>query len=382
MKLASYNMENLFLRPVAFAPGDPANTKAMLEAYQRVSELLGHETYSDGDKAAIIDGLTVLGLGGGDESAVAWLRQNRARLVQRSRTRPVTMKVVAEGRSSWIGWLELKTDSVDEKATRHTAQVVSDLNADVIAAIEVEGRRALAEFSKDLLSGRNGGGYGHVMAIPGNDSRGINVGVMSREDYPITHIRSHVDDTDAKGLIFGRDCAEYTFATPAGTPLLLLVCHFKSKGYGSDTGVKRRREADRVAAIYTERSAQGFSYIAVAGDFNDTPDSQPLASLVTGTDLREVSDYPDFDTGALPGYAGPRLVGTSGNGTPEKIDYILLSPALYDRLTGGGIFRKGVWTSARNGKWEPYPDLQHLTEAEGQAQAASDHAAIWADLAL
>lgn len=382
MRLASYNMENLFLRPVAFASGDPAARKAVLEAYERVSEILGHEAYSDDDKTAIVDGLTVLGLDRGDESAVAWLRQNRGRLVQRGRTDGATMKVVAAGRSSWIGWLELKTDAVDEKATRHTAQVVSEVNADVIATVEVEGRRALNEFSRDLLAGGDHGGYAHVMAIPGNDSRGINVGVMSRPEYPVTTMRTHVDDTDTGGLIFCRDCAEYTFATPAGTTLLLLVCHFKSKGYGSETEEKRRREADRVAAIYTERRAQGFSHIVVAGDLNDTPDSKPLASLLAGTDLRDISDRPGFDTGTVPGYTGPPLLGTYGSGIPEKIDYILLSPVLYDKVTGGGIFRKGVWTSSRNAKWEPYPDLQHLNKAEGQVQAASDHAAIWADLTL
>jgi endonuclease/exonuclease/phosphatase family metal-dependent hydrolase len=381
MRLASYNMENLFLRPVAFGPGDPAGTAAVLEAYEQVSEALAHEMYSDADKAAITSGLTVLGLAAGDESAVAWLRQNRGRLVRRGHD-PATIQVIADGRSSWIGWLELKTGAVDEQATRHTARVVSDVGADVIAAIEIEGRRALTEFSDDLLTAGPQDGYGHIMAITGNDRRGITIGVMSREKYPITQIRSHVDDSDDHGLIFGRDCAEYTVTTPAGITFLLLICHFKSKGYGSDTDSKRRREAGRVAAIYDERRAQGISLIAVAGDFNDTPGSPALASLVTGTDLRDVSSHPAFDTGALPSYAGPPLIGTYGSGTPEKIDYILLSPDLYDRLTGSGVFRKGVWTSARSGKWEPYPELRNLTKAAGQAQAASDHAAIWADLAL
>lgn len=381
MRLASYNMENLFLRPVAFAPGDPGGNDAVLEAYQQVSEALTHETYSDADKAVITGGLTVLGLDGGDESAVAWLRQNRGHLVHRS-SEPPLIEVVARGRSSWIGWLELKTDAVDEQATRHTAQVVSDIEADVIATIEVEGRRALTEFNDDLLAGHDGGGFGHIMAITGNDRRGITIGVMSRPDYPITAIRSHVDDSDATGKIFCRDCAEYTFTTPSDSSLLVLVSHFKSKGYGSATEEKRRREASRVAAIYAERRDQGISKIAIVGDFNDTPDSPALASLLAQTDLQDVSDHPDFDTGALPGYAGPRLVGTYGSGTPQKIDYILLSPDLHKRLTGGGVCRKGVWTSSASGKWEPYPDLQHLTKAEGQARAASDHAAIWADLEL
>lgn len=381
MRLASYNVENLFQRPVAFASGDDAGRAAVLEAFQQVSEVLAKETYSDADKSEIVNGLTALGLDRGDESAVAWLRQNRGHLVRRSAP-PMGVSVVASGRSSWIGWIELKTSVVDEQATRHTAQVIADLKADVIATIEVEGRRALTEFNHDLVSGHDGSGYAHVMAITGNDLRGITIGVMSGADYPITQIRSHVDDGDAIGPVFCRDCTEYTFLTPSGTTLLLLVCHFKSKGYGSDTDEKRRREAERVAAIYRERRSQGVSLIAVIGDFNDTPDSLALAALITQTDLKDVSSHQDFDTGALAGYVGPPLTGTYGSGTPEKIDYILLSPGLVEKLTGGGIFRKGVWTSARNARWQPYPELRHLAKQDGQTQAASDHAAIWADLAI
>ena len=55
------------------------------------------------------------------------------------------------------------------------------------------------------------------MLIDGNDDRGIDVGVMTRGDFPITQIRSHVDDTDAHGEVFSRDCLEVTVATP-GAP--------------------------------------------------------------------------------------------------------------------------------------------------------------------
>ncbi len=42
------------------------------------------------------------------------------------------------------------------------------------------------------------------MLIDGNDERGIDVGLMTRDGRQITRIRSHVDDTD-KGVIFSRD---------------------------------------------------------------------------------------------------------------------------------------------------------------------------------
>lgn len=59
------------------------------------------------------------------------------------------------------------------------------------------------------------------------------------------------------------------------------------------------------------------------------------------------------------------------NGTASnKIDYLLLSPELFDRVKGGGIFRKGVWGGA-NGTL--FPHYEEMTKA---VHAVSDHAAI------
>lgn len=81
--------------------------------------------------------------------------------------------------------------------------------------------------------------------------------------------------------------------------------------------------------------------MVVVGDFNDfdTPASAPLAPLLQGTNLRDISIHPFFDHGGRPANFGNC---TAANG----IDYILLSPALCAKAT----------------------------------DAASDHAAICADL--
>ena len=87
--------------------------------------------------------------------------------------------------------------------------------------------------------------------------------------------------------MFSRDCPEYEIRTPGGHRLVVLVNHLKSKGYGTqaDNNARRARQAQRVADIYRRRRTEGVSYVAVLGDFNDTPTSAPLAPLVTGTDL-------------------------------------------------------------------------------------------------
>jgi hypothetical protein len=59
-------------------------------------------------------------------------------------------------------------------------------------------------------------------------------------------------DQDSGKRIFSRDCAEYQFTTPANDRLIVLVNHFKSKGFGSQatSNAKRKLQAQRVKAIY------------------------------------------------------------------------------------------------------------------------------------
>jgi len=208
------------------------------------------------------------------------------------------------------------------------------------------------------------------MLIDGNDDRGIDVALMARAEYEIVGIASHVDDADAKGEIFSRDCPEYTIATPGGERLVLLVNHLKSKGFGSQSSSnkKRERQARRVAQIYRRLVAESQTNVVVLGDFNDTPDSPPLAPLLARTDLRDISAHPSFTSDGR--------AGTFGNGTKgNKIDYILLSPPLFERVSGGAIFRKGVWVGKNGTLFPHYPTITRSIEA------ASDHAAIYADIA-
>jgi len=207
--------------------------------------------------------------------------------------------------------------------------------------------------------------------VDGNDERGIDVGVLSAAGFPLVGQRSHVDDVDHVGRIFSRDCAEYHFRSPGGVRIAVLVNHFKSKGYGGKVASDaiRRRQAVRVAEIYRGLVAEGIAHVAVVGDLNDTPESEPLAPLLSGTDLRDISTHPGFEDGGRPGTYG---YCTARN----KLDYVLLSPALSAAARGGGIFRRGVWGGRRGTLW---PIYSTMTAA---VHAGSDHAAIYADIDL
>jgi endonuclease/exonuclease/phosphatase family metal-dependent hydrolase len=369
MRIAAFNVENLFNRARALDQPTWALGRPILEAYQMACTLLEEIEYTPPVKHDILRELGRLGLRKGDTAKFARLRQNRGRLLRRSRDGHV--EVVANGRADWIGWVELTTDRVAEVALLNTARVLRDVGADIVAVVEAESRFALKRFADAGLVEDGRPRYPHVMVVDGNDERGIDVGVMSTAGYRLIGQHSHVDDTDEIGRVFSRDCAEYHFRTPAGNRIAVLVNHLKSKGYGGKVAsdATRRRQATRVASIYRGLVAEGIENVVVAGDLNDTPESEPLAPLLKGTDLRDISTHPAFEDNGRPGTYG---YCTARN----KLDYVLLSPALYATAIGGGIQRRGVWGGKRGTLWPIYDTMT------SPVHAGSDHAAIYADLSL
>lgn len=373
IRIAALNVENLFERPKAMSGQmKPSQGNPILDAHAQLNILIQEETYTDEAKQLMLDHLRTLGLLRSDSAKFAVLRKIRGRFVKRT-TNPARTEIVATGRGDWIGWIDLVKERVDELAMTHTAMVIEDVDADIIGVIEAESRIALKHFSDaGIVTSRGKPLYPHVMVIDGNDDRGIDVGIMTKKANQILEIRSHVDDVDSSGRqIFGRDCPEYTVRLSATETVTVLVNHFKSKGYGDqdDNDNLRRRQATRVAVLYRDLREQGVENVVVLGDLNDTPDSVPLRPLLEGTDLRDITEHPAFVSDGRPGtYAN----GTTGN----KIDYVLLSPALYRRVVGGAIFRKGVW-GGKNGTLFPHYDTM-----TSEAHAGSDHAAIYADIEI
>lgn len=370
MRLAVYNVENLFDRPKAMNLATWSEGKPILQDFADLSELLGELNYTAARKKRMSTLMIRLGLEKQDSAKFVVLRHNRGQLLKRPAAGGI--EIVAAGRDDWAGSLELQREPVDEVAMRNTARVIHDLKADVLAVVEAESRPVLEQFNQQILKAVGGQPMRHVMVIDGNDSRGIDVGLMTNDLHPIGLMRSHVDDRDSRGNdIFSRDCPEYAVALPGGGTLWVLVNHLKSKGYGSKatSDAKRQAQAERVKAIYEQRRAAGDDLVAIVGDFNDTPDSAPLAPLLQGSDLKDVFVHPAFDNGGHPGTYG---LCNAGN----KIDYILLSPELFGRVKAGGVMRQGMWPGVRPKRWEAYADL------DDPKHAASDHAAVWVDLDL
>lgn len=381
VRIASFNVENLFERPKAFKSTDWEIGRPIVEAYQKVNALFQIAAYTGADKEQMLALLVQLDIYYRNASGAirrkdsrnprwAWLRKNRGTFDREPADETQSIEIIATGRAEWIGWVELATEPVDETTTRMTARVIRDIGADIIGLVEVEDRPALMRFNKDLLARL----YQHVMLIDGNDERGIDVAIATRSTFEIESIQSHVDAMDATGIIFSRDCAQYAVRTPSGVLIHVLVNHFKSKSGGG--GSKRKRQTVEVRKIVERLIADG-QHVVVLGDFNEGPhaDGTPAANLLQlfepGGPLVNCYSLPDFRIGNRPGTFDTCSMG-------NRFDYILLSQSLRPAFMGGEVFRKGLWggRATRPTNWDTYAEIQTGT------QQASDHAAVYVDLDL
>jgi endonuclease/exonuclease/phosphatase family metal-dependent hydrolase len=364
LRIATFNMENLFTRPSAMAAGAGAKGQQAIDDHAELNNLIAKDSYSDQDKARLLELEKRYRFADLNQPPSALVRLNKIRGQLFKRTQAGVKSVVATGRASWTGWFELKTDDVKWSATYNTGRVIAEANADILICIEVENRPTLQRFNEQVLKAEFNCEYAHAMVIDGNDQRGIDVGILSR--YPISGMRSHVDARNPGGeRTFSRDSPEYVIEVTEGLHVVVIPNHFKSKRGGDSAPMKKRRLAQASAASAIAKNALQVSpFVLLGGDLNDTPDSAALRPLFLDgfQDVRTHASYPK----TRPGTYG---TGTAAN----KIDYLILSAGLRGKLVATGLERRGSYHPTL---WAPFDTVKSA------ADEASDHHLLWADFSL
>ena len=224
-----------------------------------------------------------------------------------------------------------------EEEIQAVADVLRAADADLVALQEVEKAETLEHLRGNYLKDL----YPHSALIEGNDSRGSDVALLSK--YPLKDVTSHREHvfknpSTGEDMKFRRDLLRADVVVPNAPPVRVYAVHFKSKFGGEEADRVRMAEASEVAKLVRDQSA-GFpgSNVIVMGDANDTPESttgQALLDTQGGWGLKDAmatvgkSDHASFsprkDQGDKWGY--------------KRIDYILSSPEMNDRLIDAGLF--------------------------------------------
>ena len=141
----------------------------------------------------------------------------------------------------------------EDDARQMTALAIADCHADIICLQEVENLETLEAFEQNYLAPMTGLTYPGKAWIEGNDGRGIDVALMTREKtangepIEIVKVTSHRKQTfgeagvfttqlermgvEQDDRVFRRDCLEVDLRI-GGKRVTLYVCHFKSMGSG------------------------------------------------------------------------------------------------------------------------------------------------------
>ncbi|WEX86451.1 endonuclease [Sinorhizobium garamanticum] len=194
---------------------------------------------------------------------------------------------------------EARTIAHTDDTRQMSALAIADCDADILCLQESDNMAALQAFEYGYLFRMAGNGYRQKYLIEGNDSRGIDVAVLMREEtrdgQPIEclDVKSHAGLTYADldffndelaqtnrpgDRIFKRDCLELDLRI-GGRPLSLYVVHFKSMGPAREgldgrqaTMPLRIAEAKAVRYIIESRFGRGRTAdkaFAICGDMND-----------------------------------------------------------------------------------------------------------------
>jgi predicted extracellular nuclease len=308
-----------------------------------------------------------------------------------------------------------------DDARQLSALAIAAARADILCLQEVDNLEALSAFEYGYLFRMVGHGYREKFTTPGNDTRGIDVAVMLRDEtadgQPIEVVgsTSHAHLTYGEtGLftpelaqmgiaeqdrVFRRDCLELDLRI-GGKAMTIYCVHFKSMGGGrngidgrSYTMPIRVAEAKAVRQIIearfgTERAAQ--MRWAICGDFNDYRER----IIVEGAPLRDhqftyvreaqssldvlLSDgfcvdpmqrRAEMDRWTLFHTRGPQEQHLC------QLDYLLLSPALAER---NGT---AVPDIVRNGQpyrtpFPPGQEVERFPRVGWDRPKASDHCPV------
>jgi len=220
-----------------------------------------------------------------------------------------------------------KTPAKPRAAIRQVATAIRQLDGDLVAVSELENEGVLKALATESLHDL---GYRHIVSLPSNDPRGITLGLLSR--LPVDKVTSYRwRDLTLAGedgqWEFARDVLHVQVqATPARV-MHVLVVHFKSKRTVDDADPQstkwRQAEAAMVRKIVAEIQAdEPEAWITVAGDFNDTPQSQPMQTLTAGPDdasrLHDTHDHIDAE----------KRITYLSEPYRSTIDYVLVSKPL------------------------------------------------------
>lgn len=370
MKIASFNIENIFHRDRGLMKKTVSHS--VTSWIRELERLMNKASRKSSDYIRMRELSFLLGFQQSALDAYAIMRRKAGSLYVRRAS--LTHEYKASHLSNWNGWIKMNTEPINEIAIQNKARVIIEANPDILLLQEVEDRQSLVEFNQHYLP--DGVKFTEIMVIPGNDSRGLDLGIMAKNGYKIEFVKSHVNDFYKGEKYFDKDFQEYEILTPQGDTVRLMSAHLHETGADKTSSDDQRKiQAYLIAEAYNETLAKGNTKIVVAGTLNAPSYCDSLSPLIQETNLNLLKKHPSFNLDLELGMdAGFHSLGAYKMGSNSRQhNHLLVSPKLFNSIKSSGLNRKAVWPK-RKDKYQVYPTLQT------EFQQASSHPLIWVEI--
>jgi endonuclease/exonuclease/phosphatase family metal-dependent hydrolase len=380
-RLATFNVENLFLRPPGPGEGRPQDRR------------FGMFVFDDAAEAASVRRAVEAALSD-DE------RQLTAEALIDTQADVVCLQEVESEAALRVFRDEYLHRTLQPRVARDIKAALPELRRQAATRAENGPKWLRDQLAKARLASEGRHFYPHYRVMEGNDGRGIDVGLLSR--LPLAVVASHAhltfaevpgawservekllvgeweDRGKAQGLprptinsrIFRRDCLEATVDV-SGRPFTLYICHLKANPpFREMTFPLRRAEVFAMRQIISRRFGRETAEAnwAICGDLNDYVDvdgEREMLDLASGqpqaSALAEILDgTTPFGVDVNRFIADPRDRWTSyfpRDDIYSQLDHIIVSPGVARRNPGmqPKIIRKGQPWRASRYEGERYP---------------------------
>ncbi len=377
LRIATYNVENLFRRAAILNLKDHDRVDELLDQVRILQGLLTQQEYDQALKDKVFEVTQPL-------VPFIEIRKDAGSLGAWEKKGGVTgfrINKKCNGRNDWTGEITFKAQEFSDQQRKNTGKVIKALDADILCLVEVEGMDVLKNFNNQILRAKKFSQF--VMIDSPNDPRGIDVACLTK--HQITALKTHVFDAGKKfNPVFSRDCLEVAIDAGLKQPIFVLCNHFKSQSGKSDAerargAEKRDDQSWRVVEILKAYDLQK-QYVVVLGDLNEDSANanQSLKSLFKVEGLTPLVN-PDAPMTERYTY----FYGNANKGERlNQLDYIFLSEPLRKALTATGFERRGIFDIEKITEKEGAPSQKGFPEITSWDLGASDHAGLWAEFEL
>ena len=372
MKIATFNMENIFHRDDHLVKRNIS--QSIMAWMQELEELLRKDLRIESDYGRMRELSFLLGFHkSAVEPYVVMRRKGGQHFLQQRET---CFDYRASEYTSWNGWIKLASRPVPEVAVQNKAKVISEINPDILLLQEVEDRHALIEFNAHYLSEEVR--FEEVVLVPGNDLRGLDLGIMLKNGYRLRSITSHSNEAIGVEKLFEKDFQEYEVEGPEGNVFSIFSAHLcESENDKEGTDIRRRKQCSRMAEVYNVMLNGEPRHTVVVGTFNAPSYCDSISPLLRNTELVEVKKHKSFNVDIDSGIdASYYSLGAYRKGVNLKQkDYLLLSPDLFNLVKRAGLNRKGIWPEKKD-------QFRTYVTVNCEGNQASSHPLVWADIDL